>query len=191
MMATSAPIIYFGSSSFFDLIEMSDFEDLSSLLPRRFITNDKGPELTTDYATAIEPSIDSKSSEEAHALKPSDTRTSTIMNSKLESNSTSGSQIGSNPGTQQVVKNNGKKKLRGIYGKITANGKPLQGVTIRVLGSRIAKVSNSKGKYYIQVPSNVDSLKFIYQGKQLVKELDTTSREQELYLNIEQPLAQN
>ena len=88
---------------------------------------------------------------------------------------------GPNLETQQAHKN----KVRGIYGKIMANGKPLEGVTVMVPGSGIAKVSNAEGKYYIQVPTNIDSLKFIYQGKQLVKELDPTLRNHDLYLKID------
>ena len=62
---------------------------------------------------------------------------------------------------QQVV------RLRGIYGLITGDGKPLPGVTVMVPGSKRAKISDTGGKYYIQVPRNARSLVFIYQGKQL------------------------
>jgi len=100
---------------------------------------------------------------------------------KAESASSARNHSGFYPGTRQTHKG----KVRGIYGKIMANGKPLKGVTVMVPGSRIVKESNSEGKYYIQVPANIDSLKFIYQGKQLVKELDPISRNRDLHLKIE------
>lgn len=147
-------------------------------MQKQFIAKDRGTKQIPNYSTATEPGIDSKSRVEANALKHSDTLTVVSSKTKVESASSSSNHSGANLETQQVQKN----KLRGIYGKIMANGKPLKGVTIMVPGSRIAKVSNSEGKYYIQVPTNIDSLKFIYRGKQLVKELDSTSRERDLYL---------
>lgn len=77
-------------------------------------------------------------------------------------------------------------RLRGIYGKITGNGEPLAGVTVMVPGGSTAKISDPGGKYYIQVPRNTTSLVFIYQGKQLVKELDPTSRRLDIHLRTEE-----
>ena len=82
-------------------------------------------------------------------------------------------------------------KQRGIYGKIMANGQPLKGVTIMVPGSPVARVSNAKGNYYIKVPDHINALKFIYQGKELVKELDPISRKQDLNLKIETEVESN
>ncbi len=76
-------------------------------------------------------------------------------------------------------------KLRGIYGKITADGQPLSGVTVRVPGSNSGRISDDGGKYYIQVPRNTKTLLFIYQGKQLVKNLDPDSRRLDIYLKSE------
>ena len=76
-------------------------------------------------------------------------------------------------------------KLRGIYGKITGNGQPLPGVTIRGPGSRKARISDVAGKYYIQVPRNTRSLVFIYQGRQLVKQLDPQARRLDIHLRTE------
>ena len=76
-------------------------------------------------------------------------------------------------------------KLRGIYGKITADGQPLAGVTVRVPGSRTGRVSDEGGKYYIQVPRSATSLLFIYRGRQLVKDLDPNSRRLDIYLKSE------
>ena len=76
-------------------------------------------------------------------------------------------------------------KLRGIYGKITANGKPLPGVTVIVPGSRSGRVSDAGGKYYIQVPRGANSLLFIYQGKQLRKPLDDDKRRLDINLKLE------
>ena len=73
-------------------------------------------------------------------------------------------------------------RLRGIYGRITWGGKPLPGVTVRVPGSNKAKISDPAGKYYIQVPRNARSLIFIYQGKQLVKQLDPNDRRLDIHL---------
>jgi hypothetical protein len=77
-------------------------------------------------------------------------------------------------------------KLRGIYGKITGNGKPLPGVTVMIPGSSTAKITDPGGKYYIQVPQNTRSLVFIYQGRQLVKRLDPNSRRLDIYLRTEE-----
>jgi len=76
-------------------------------------------------------------------------------------------------------------KLKGIYGKITADGKPLPGVTVLVPGSRSGRVSDTGGKYYIQVPRNANALLFIYQGKQLLKDLDPDKRRLDLNLKSE------
>jgi len=73
-------------------------------------------------------------------------------------------------------------RLRGVYGRITLGGKPLPGVTVMVPGSSQAKISDPAGKYYIQVPRHARSLVFIYQGKQLVKELDPNSRRLDVHL---------
>ena len=59
-----------------------------------------------------------------------------------------------------------------IHGLITANNQPLQGVTVMVPDGKTARVSNADGRYFIQVPDSTTVLVFIYQGKQLVKELD-------------------
>ena len=59
-----------------------------------------------------------------------------------------------------------------IHGLITANDQPLQGVTVMLPDSKTARVSNAEGRYFIQVPDSATVLAFIYQGKQLVKELD-------------------
>jgi len=80
---------------------------------------------------------------------------------------------------------NAETALKGIYGKISANGEPLQGVTIMAPDSRTAKVSNPSGNYYIQVPSSTTSLVYIYQGKQLIKELDSISRRHDINLKID------
>ncbi len=74
---------------------------------------------------------------------------------------------------------------RGIYGKISANGAALHGVTIKVPGSRSAKVSDSSGKYYLQIPRSATSILFIYRGKQLIKELDPDSRHLDVNLKID------
>ncbi len=76
-------------------------------------------------------------------------------------------------------------RLRGIYGKITADGQPLPGVSVMVPGTRSGRVSDEGGKYYIQVPRNTRSLIFIYRGKQLVKDLDPDSRRLDIYLKSE------
>ena len=76
-------------------------------------------------------------------------------------------------------------RLWGIYGKITAGGQPLPGVTVQVPGSRSGRVTDEDGKYYIQVPRNTKSLLFIYRGKQLVKDLDPTSRRLDIHLKSE------
>ena len=75
-------------------------------------------------------------------------------------------------------------RLWGIYGKITGNGQPLAGVTVMVPGSSTARVSDQGGKYYIQVPRNTRELVFIYQGRQLVKELDPDSRRLDIHLKM-------
>ena len=77
-------------------------------------------------------------------------------------------------------------KLRGIYGKITGNGEPLPGVTVMVPGSNTARISDPGGKYYIQVPRNTRRLVFIYQGRQLVKELDPSDRRLDIHLKTEE-----
>jgi len=74
---------------------------------------------------------------------------------------------------------------KGIYGKITAAGKPLQGVTVMQPGRRNAKVTNSSGNYYIKVPQNISSLLVIYQGKQTLVALDPASKKQDIDLSIE------
>lgn len=76
-------------------------------------------------------------------------------------------------------------RVTGIYGKITANGQALQGVTVMVPGGNTAKISDSDGKYYIQVPRGTGSLVYIYRGKQLVKELDPESRKRDINLKID------
>ena len=76
-------------------------------------------------------------------------------------------------------------RLRGIYGKITADGQPLPGVTVKVPGSNSSRVSDNGGKYYIQVPRNTESLVFIYHGKQLIKTLDPDSRRLDIHLKSE------
>jgi hypothetical protein len=76
-------------------------------------------------------------------------------------------------------------KLRGIYGKITADGKPLPGVTVMVPGSKSGRVSDEGGKYYIQIPRSAQALLFIYQGKQLLKPLDPSQRSLNINLNPE------
>lgn len=88
----------------------------------------------------------------------------------------------SQPGVQEANQPTG---LREIYGKITTDGAALQGVTVMVPGGSTAKVSDSTGQYYIQVPKNIASLVFIYRGKQTVKELDPASRKRDVSLNIE------
>ena len=77
-------------------------------------------------------------------------------------------------------------KLRGIYGKITGNGEPLPGVTVKVPGSSSARVSDTGGKYYIQVPRNTRRLVFIYQGRQLVKDLDPSDRRLDIHLKTDE-----
>lgn len=77
-------------------------------------------------------------------------------------------------------------KLWGIYGKITADGQPLPGVTVRVPGSNSGKMTDEGGKYYIQVPRNTKSLVFIYQGQQFVKNLDPVSRRLDIYFRSEE-----
>ena len=64
------------------------------------------------------------------------------------------------------------KKFNQIHGLITADDQPLQGVTVMFPDSKTARVSNAQGKYFIQVPDSTTTLVFIYQGKQLAKELD-------------------
>lgn len=76
-------------------------------------------------------------------------------------------------------------KLRGVYGKITADGKPLPGVTVMVPGSRSGRVSDTGGKYYIQVPRGANSLLFIYQGKQLRKPLNADERRLDINLKLQ------
>lgn len=76
-------------------------------------------------------------------------------------------------------------RLRGIYGKITADGQPLPGVSVMVPGARRGRISDEGGKYYIQVPRDTRSLIFIYRGKQLVKDLDPDSRRLDIYLKSE------
>jgi hypothetical protein len=76
-------------------------------------------------------------------------------------------------------------RLRGIYGKITADGQPLPGVTVKVPGSNSSRVSDDGGKYYIQVPRNTKSLVFIHHGKQLIKNLDPNSRRLDIHLKSE------
>lgn len=76
-------------------------------------------------------------------------------------------------------------KLKGIYGKITADGQPLSGVTVMVPGSKSGRISDDGGKYYIQVPDHARSLLFIYHGKQLVKPLNPDSRRLDLNLKPE------
>jgi len=76
-------------------------------------------------------------------------------------------------------------KMRGIYGKITGNGQPLPGVTIMVPGSSKARISDGAGKYYIQIPQKTRSLIFIYQGRQLVKQLEPRSRRLDIHLKTE------
>jgi hypothetical protein len=76
-------------------------------------------------------------------------------------------------------------KLKGIHGKITANGVPLQGVTVMVPEGRTAKVSNSNGNYDLQIPENTNVLQFIYHGKQLVQTLNSTSDRLDIDLKIE------
>jgi|GEM_PF-2256929 len=76
-------------------------------------------------------------------------------------------------------------RLRGIYGEITADGSPLSGVTVKVPGSGSGRVTDEDGKYYIQVPIDTKSLLFIYQGKQLTKDLDPNHRRLDIRLKSE------
>ncbi len=76
-------------------------------------------------------------------------------------------------------------QVRGIYGKITQDGQPVPGVTVMTPGSSKARITDATGKYYIQVPSYAKSLIFIYQGKQLVKGISSSSRRLDLQLNGE------
>lgn len=75
--------------------------------------------------------------------------------------------------------------FRAIYGRITAEGEALQGVTVMVPGGSTAKISDASGKYYIHVPDDIASLVFIYRGKQSVKELDPASRKRDVDLEFE------
>ncbi len=76
-------------------------------------------------------------------------------------------------------------QVRGIYGKITLEGQPVSGVTVMTPGSSRARLTDASGKYYIQVPARARSLIFIYQGKQLIKSIDSNSRRLDLQLNSE------
>ena len=76
--------------------------------------------------------------------------------------------------------------LKEVYGRITADGEALKGVTVMVPGGNTAKVSDSSGRYSIQVPEEIASLVFIYRGKQTTKFLDPASVKSDVNLKIEE-----
>ena len=75
--------------------------------------------------------------------------------------------------------------LRGIYGTISADGDPMKGVTVMVPGGKMARVSDANGKYYIQISETTNALLFIYQGKQLIKNLNPESSQLDIHLQME------
>jgi hypothetical protein len=86
---------------------------------------------------------------------------------------------------QKSAQKNHPIKSNQIHGLITANDQPLQGVTVMVPDSKTARVSNADGKYFIQVPDSTTVLVFIYQGKQLLKELDVITGRMDINLTPE------
>lgn len=172
-----------GGFLYFEGTSDLNFKNMSELVVTALQRMEKGTiAKLTALSPKLEPLDDFNVNKPDHRLKDLDSPAPVENKPEVGEVSGRSKSSKSQPRIQEANQPNG---LREIYGKITTEGAALQGVTVMVPGGSTAKVSDSTGQYYIQVPEGIASLVFIYRGKQTVKELDPASRKRDVNLNIE------